>query len=203
MNRQLDGKRIAILVTDGFEQVEMTEPRQALDEAGARTELISPKKGRVKGWQHTEWGDEFPVDVELSRANPASYDGLVLPGGVMNPDKLRINTQALDFVRAFFDAGKPVAAICHGPWTLIDAGVVKGREMTSYESIKTDLKNAGARWVDREVVVDNGLVTSRKPDDLPAFNRKIIEEFAEGVHAGQRYAGRGTATSRSAPPLSP
>jgi protease I len=184
--QQLNGKRIAILVANGFEQVEMTEPRQALDEAGARTELISPEKGKVKGWQHTDWGDDFKIDRPLAQANADDYDGLVLPGGVMNPDKLRINTQALDFIRAFFDAGKPVAAICHGPWPLIDAGVAKGRTMTSYPSIKTDLKNAGANWVDREVIVDNGLVTSRKPDDLPAFNRKMIEEFAEGRHAGQR-----------------
>jgi protease I len=184
--QQLNGKRIAILVANGFEQVEMAEPRRALDEAGARTDLISPEKGKVKGWQHTEWGDEFKIDVPLAQANADAYDGLVLPGGVMNPDKLRINTQALDFIRAFFDAGKPVAAICHGPWPLIDAGLAKGRTMTSYPSIKTDLKNAGANWVDREVIVDNGLVTSRKPDDIPAFNRKMIEEFAEGKHEGQR-----------------
>jgi len=190
MSTQLNGRRIAILVADGFEQVEMTEPRKALDEAGARTELISPNPDNVKGWQHTNWGDEFKVDVPLSRADADKYDGLVLPGGVMNPDKLRSNTQALDFVRAFFDAGKPVAAICHGPWTLIDAGVAKGRVMTSYGSIKTDLKNAGAKWIDKEVVVDNGLVTSRMPDDLPAFNGKMIEEFAEGRHAGQRPDAR-------------
>jgi protease I len=183
---QLNGKRFAILVADGFEQVEMTEPLKALEEAGGRADLISPNSDKVNGWEHTDWGNEFKVDVPLSRARAEDYDGLVLPGGVMNPDKLRINTQALDFVRAFFDAGKPVAAICHAPWTLIDAGVVSGREMTSYPSVKTDLKNAGAKWVDREVVVDNGLVTSRKPDDLPAFNRKMVEEFAEGVHPGQR-----------------
>jgi protease I len=164
----------------------MTEPRKVLEAAGAGTDLIAPKAGKIKGWQHTDWGDEFPVDVTLEQARADDYDALVLPGGVMNPDKLRRNTAALNFVRAFFDAGKPVAAICHGPWTLIDAGVVRGREMTSYESIQTDLKNAGAKWVDREVVVDNGLVTSRKPDDLPAFCRKMIEEFAEGVHEGQR-----------------
>jgi len=186
MNKQLTGKKFAILVANGFEQVEMTEPRKALDEAGAKTELISPESGKVKGWEHTDWGNEFKIDVPLAKANADSYDGLVLPGGVMNPDKLRINTQAIDFIRAFFDAGKPVAAICHGPWTLIDAGVARGRTITSYPSIKSDLKNAGANWVDREVVVDNGLVTSRKPDDLPAFNRKMIEEFAEGVHKDQR-----------------
>ena len=182
MNNSLNGKKVAILVTDGFEQVEMTEPRKALEGAGAGTDLVSPKGGKVKGWQHTEWGDAFPVDVELSRATADDYDALVLPGGVMNPDKLRQDPKAVAFVRAFVEAGKPIAAICHGPWTLIEAGAVKGREMTSWPSLQTDLRNAGARWVDREVVVDNGLVTSRKPDDIPAFNRKMIEEFAEGVH---------------------
>lgn len=183
--QQLNGKKVAILVADGFEQVEMTEPRKALDDAGAHTELISPNDEKVRGWQHTEWGDSFDVDVPLTEAKPESYDALVLPGGVMNPDKLRINTAAIDFIRAFVAAGKPIAAICHGPWTLIEAGAVNDREMTSYPSIKTDLINAGARWVDREVVADNGLVTSRKPDDIPAFNRKMIEEFAEGVHSPQ------------------
>src|SRR5438132_248845 len=147
-----------------------------------RPRWVSVMRAKVNGWQHTQWGDEFAVDVPLSEARVDDYDAVVLPGGVMNPDKLRMDTRAVDFVRAFFDAGKPVAAICHGPWTLIDAGVVKGREMTSYHSIQTDLKNAGAKWVDREVVVDNGLITSRKPDDIPAFNRKMIEEFAEGIH---------------------
>lgn len=182
MAQNLNGKRVAILVADGFEQVELTEPRRALDEAGARTEIVSPAQGEVKGWQHTQWGDRFPVDVPLDQADPANYDALLLPGGVMNPDKLRMNRKAVDFVRSFFDSGKPVAAICHGPWTLVEAGVVRGRTMTSYESIQTDLKNAGANWVDREVVTDHGLVTSRKPDDIPAFNRKMIEEFAEGPH---------------------
>jgi protease I len=188
MSGRLDGKRVAILVTDGFEQVEMTEPRKALEDAGARTDLVSPARGKVKGWQHTKWGDEFPVDVPLDAARPDDYDALVLPGGVMNPDKLRMNERAVHFVRAFFDEGKPVAAICHGPWTLIEADVVRGRTVTSWPSLKTDLKNAGANWVDREVVTDNGLVTSRKPDDLPAFNRKMIEEFGEGVHKGERPA---------------
>jgi len=182
MNQQLNGKRIAILVENGFEQVELTKPKQALEEAGAQTAIISPSGGKVKGWNHTEWGDEFQVDVPLEKAKPNDYDALLLPGGVMNPDKLRINRQALEFVKAFFDTGKPVAAICHGPWTLIDAGVAKGRKLTSYESIQTDLKNAGAQWVDQAVVVDSGLVTSRKPDDIPAFNAKMIEEFAEGKH---------------------
>ncbi|HZS09983.1 MAG TPA: type 1 glutamine amidotransferase domain-containing protein [Blastocatellia bacterium] len=186
MSQKLSGKKVAILVADGFEQVELTEPKKALEQAGAQTAIVSPASGQVKGWKHTEWGDTFPVDVPLAQARVDDYDALVLPGGVMNPDKLRRNQQALQLVRAFFDAGKPVAAICHGPWTLIDAGIVKGRKLTSYESIQTDLKNAGARWVDEEVVVDNGLVTSRKPDDIPAFNRKMIEEFAEGRHGQQR-----------------
>ncbi|HEX6291508.1 MAG TPA: type 1 glutamine amidotransferase domain-containing protein [Herpetosiphonaceae bacterium] len=186
MNQQLNGKKVAILVADGFEQVELTEPKKALEQAGAQTQIVSPVSGQVKGWQHTEWGEQFPVDVPLSQANPDDYDALLLPGGVMNPDKLRRNQQALEFVRSFFAAGKPVAAICHGPWTLIDAGLVKGRTLTSYESIQMDLKNAGAQWVDQEVVVDQGLVTSRKPDDIPAFNRKMIEEFAEGRHERQR-----------------
>lgn len=191
MEQQLTGKKVAILVADGFEQVELTEPKQALEEAGADTQIIAPTADWVKGWSHTEWGDEFVVNVPLKQAQADDYDALLLPGGVMNPDKLRRNEQALKFVRAFFEAGKPVAAICHGPWTLIDAGVVKGRKLTSYESIQTDLKNAGAKWVDEEVVVDNGLVTSRKPDDLPAFNRKIIEEFAEGRHQQSRTMKQG------------
>jgi protease I len=185
MNGILSGKRIAILVTDGFRLEELTEPRKALEEAGARADIVSPNRDKVKGWRDNKWEGEFDVDVVLESADASDYDGLLLPGGVMNPDKLRRNEQALDFVRDFFSAGKPVAAICHGPWTLIDAGVVKGRRMTSYEAIQTDLKNAGAIWSDEEVVVDDGLVTSRKPSDIPAFNRKMIEEFAEGVHQGQ------------------
>jgi protease I len=184
----LKGKKVAILVADGFEQGEMTEPRQALELAGAATDLVSPNDGKVKGWKMTDWGDKFDVDVPLALANPNDYDALLLPGGVMNPDKLRMNHQAVDFVRAFFRAGKPVAAICHGPWTLIEADAVQGRTLTSYKSIKTDLKNAGANWVDEPVVVDNGLVTSRKPDDIPRFNQKMIEEFAEGIHANQQVA---------------
>jgi protease I len=186
METKLDGKKVAILVTNGFEEVELTSPKEALEDAGAEIEVVSPAEKRVRSWAKTDWGSKFKVDVPLSEANPADYDALVLPGGVMNPDKLRLEPKAIEFIREFFDAGKPVAAICHGPWTLIDAGVVKGRRMTSYPSIKTDLKNAGVDWVDEEVVVDNGLVTSRRPDDLPAFNRKMIEEFAEGVHGGQR-----------------
>jgi deglycase len=189
MNQQLNGKRVAILVTDGFEQVELTEPKQMLDLAGATTQIVSPAKGQVKGWNHSEWGDQFPVDLPLEQARPEDFDALLLPGGVMNPDKLRMNTQAVQFVKAFFDSGKPIAAICHGPWMLIEAGVVRGRKLTSYASIQTDLKNAGANWVDQEVVSDQGVVTSRKPADIPAFNRKMIEEFAEGRHDRQRTVG--------------
>ena len=185
MAGKLEGKKVAILVTDGFEQVELTEPKKALEEAGAQTAIVSPAEGKVKGWEHTEWGDEFPVDVPLSEARSEDYDALLLPGGVMNPDKLRMNQEAVRFVKAFVDAEKPVAAICHGPWLLVEADVVRGRTVTSYPSIQTDMKNAGANWVDQEVVVDNGLVTSRRPRDLPAFNRKIVEEFAEGRHEGR------------------
>jgi protease I len=188
-NANLSGKKVAILVADGFEQVELTEPKQALERAGAQTKIVSPAQGKVKGWQHTEWGDQFSVDVPLAQARADDYDALLLPGGVMNPDKLRANKQAVQFVKAFVDAGKPIAAICHGPWTLIEAGAVSGRTITSYPSLQTDLRNAGANWVDQEVVTDQGLVTSRKPDDIPAFNRKMIEEFAEGRHERQRMAG--------------
>ncbi len=178
MAQALQGKKIAILVESGFEQVEMTKPRQSLDEAGAKTELISPQNEKVQGWNHFDKGDEFPVDVQLDSADPTSYDGLLLPGGVANPDQLRTNDKAIQFIAAFFAANKPVAAICHGPWTLIEAGVVKGRTVTSWPSLKTDLKNAGAIWADREVVVDQGLITSRNPDDIPAFTEKIIEALA-------------------------
>ena len=182
----LTGKKVAILVEDGFEQVELTSPKEALEAHGAQTHIISPKSGNVKGWEHTKWGQEFPVDVTIEQANANDYDALLLPGGVMNPDKLRTNKQAVQFVRSFFDQGKPVGSICHGPWMLVEAGVVNGRRVTSYPSIQTDLKNAGANWVDQEVVVDRGLVTSRKPDDLPAFNRKLVEEISEGRHERQR-----------------
>ena len=182
MAQQLGGLKIAIVVADGFEQVEMTEPRQALQEAGAQTTLISPAQGQVRAFQHDDPGDSFPVDLALDEANPADYDGLLLPGGVANPDKLRVIPKAVQFVKAFFDAGKPVAAICHGPWTLIEADVVRGRTLTSWPSLRTDIRNAGGEWVDREVVTHNGLTTSRKPDDIPAFNAKMIEEFAEGRH---------------------
>ncbi|HOB76092.1 MAG TPA: type 1 glutamine amidotransferase domain-containing protein [Phycisphaerae bacterium] len=179
MNGPLSGVKIGILVADGFEQVEMTEPRNALETAGAGTDLISPNKDKVRGWNFTDWGDEFKVDVSLDEALPADYDALVLPGGSLNPDKLRRDPRAVQFVREFFDTGKPVAAICHGPWTLAEAGVLRGRRVTSHEAIQTDLKNAGAQWVDEAVVVDDGLVTSRKPDDLPAFNQKMIETFQQ------------------------
>lgn len=188
MSGKLDGKRIAILVDSGFEQVELTDPRKALEEAGARADLISPQKDRVRAAKHDDPGDWFDVDVRLDQANPDDYDALHLPGGVANPDKLRINPTAVKFVRRFFEQHKPVAVICHGPWTLIDAGVVRGRKITSWPSLQTDLRNAGANWVDQQVVADNGLVSSRKPDDLPAFNRKMIEEFAEGPHARQEPA---------------
>ncbi|QGT77931.1 DJ-1/PfpI/YhbO family deglycase/protease [Guyparkeria halophila] len=182
MTEQLNGKRVALLVADGFEQVELTEPKRALEEAGAIAQIVSPADGRVKGWQHTDWGDAFDVDVPLDSASESDFDALVLPGGVMNPDALRQNAKAVAFVREFFDHHKPVAAICHGGWTLAEADVLQGRRVTSYPSIQTDLKNAGAVWVDEEVVVDNGLVTSRNPDDLPAFNAKLVEEIAEGRH---------------------
>jgi protease I len=185
---KLSGKRVAILVTDGFEQVEMTDPRAALEAEGAKTTLIAPKPGKVKGWQHTDWGESFEVDQTLTRARESDYDALLLPGGAMNPDKLRLEPEAVDFVRRFFDSGKPVAAICHGPWLLIDAGVVEGRTVTAWPSIRIDLANAGAKVEDAEVVVDRGLVTSRKPADIPAFNRKMIEEFAEGRHVGSSRA---------------
>ena len=182
MTKKLEGKKIAILATDGFEQSELEKPKKALEDEGATTHIVSIESGSIKGWKHTDWGDKVDVDVKLSDAQPKDYDGLLLPGGVMNPDKLRANPDAVDFVAAFMREGKPVAAICHGPWTLIETGLLKGRKMTSYGSIKTDLKNAGVNWVDEEVVVDNGLVTSRKPDDIPAFNKKMIEEFKEGIH---------------------
>jgi protease I len=185
MAKDITGKRVAVLVDHGFEQVELEKPLEALRAAGAETIIVSPQDGKVKGWQHTDWGDEFDVDMNLDRANADDFDALVLPGGQMNPDNLRLNARAVSFARAFFDAGKPVAAICHGPWLLVEADVVRGRRVTSWPSIRTDLRNAGAEWVDEAVVVDSGLVTSRKPEDLPQFNRKMVEEIAEGVHAGQ------------------
>ncbi len=182
MTGELRGKRIAMLVANGFEQVELTEPRRALLEAGADVFIVSPEKDFVRGWNHADWGDRFAVNVLLEDASADDFDCLVLPGGVMNPDRLRRNEAALQLVREIYDSGKPVAAICHGPWTLIDAGVAEGLTLTSYESIQTDLKNAGAEWVDEEVVVDQNLLTSRKPADLPAFNRALIEQIGNGVH---------------------
>ena len=188
MARKLDGKKVAILVTDGFEQVEMTKPREALDEAGAETKIVSLKPGKIQGMHHADKGDKFDVDLTLDEARPEEFDALMIPGGLMNPDSLRSNVAALEFTRHFFREGKPVAAICHGPWVLIDAGVVRGRTLTSWPAIKTDVKNAGGKWVNEEVVVDNGLVTSRKPDDIPAFNEKMIEEFCEGRHEAMATA---------------
>jgi protease I len=182
MAHELEGKKVAILVTDGFEQIELEEPRRALEQAGAKTEIVSPKPGKIKAWKLKEWGDSFTVDQTLDSADPNAFDALLLPGGQMNPDNLRIEKKAVAFVRAFEKSGKPIAAICHGPILLIEADAVKGRTVTSFPSIRTDLENAGATWVDKEVVTDNGLVTSRKPDDIPAFNRKMIEEVAEGRH---------------------
>jgi protease I len=189
MANELNGRRVAILVDKGFEQIELERPMQALKDAGAQVDIVSPQKGKVKAWDETDWGQEFPVDVTVDKANPDQYDALVLPGGVMNPDYLRQNPKAVEFVRGFFEMGKPVAAICHAPWMLIEAGVVQGRTLTSYPSLQTDLKNAGANWVDQEVVVDNGLVTSRNPKDIPAFNRKMLEEFHEGIHMQQTADG--------------
>jgi len=181
----LSERKIAILTEDGFEEVELTSPKQALVEAGATVHIVSPKQGTVRAKEGDEWKGEYPVDKNLSEVSATDYDGLLLPGGVVNPDKLRTNEQALSFVKDFFRAGKPVAAICHGPQTLIDAEVVEGRKMTSVAAIKRDLVNAGVQWEDSEVVTDEGLVTSRTPVDLPAFNAKIVEEFAEGKHEGQ------------------
>jgi deglycase len=187
MSDRLQGKKIAFLTSnEGVEQVELVEPRKAVSEAGAEVELLAPEAGEVQAFNHLDKGDTFEVDRAVGEADASEFDGLVLPGGVANPDQLRTKPEAPEFVRGFFEAGKPVGVICHGPWTLIDAGVVEGRTLTSWPSLETDLRNAGANWVDEEVHVDQGLVSSRKPDDLEAFNAKIVEEFAEGVHEGQR-----------------
>jgi protease I len=178
-DKKLQGKKVAILVTDGFEQDELLKPREALDDAGAETKVVSLKSGKVKGWKLTDWGKEVSVDVELSSANPNDFDALLLPGGVINPDKLRMEPNAVAFVKSFFDGNKPVAAICHGPWSVIEAGAARGRRIASWPSLKTDLRNAGAEWVDEEAVVDGNLVTARKPDDIPAFNRAMIELFSQ------------------------
>lgn len=178
----LTGKKVAILTENGFEQSELTSPKEALERAGATVHIVSPQTGKVKGWDHDKWGIEVEVDQHLDAADPAGYDALVLPGGVMNPDKLRMNEKAVAFAAHFLEEKKPLAAICHGPQLLIETGRLKGRHMTSYPSLQTDLKNAGVQWEDKEVIVDNGLVTSRKPDDLEAFNSKMIEEIGEGMH---------------------
>jgi protease I len=197
MANELQGKRVAILATCGFEQVELTEPRKALEAAGAKITLVSLKAGEIQGFNHDKPADKFPVDATAAQSDAEDFDALLLPGGVANPDQLRADEDAVAFVRGFVDAGKPIAAICHAPWTLIETGVVEGRRVTSWPSLKTDLRNAGGEWVDEEVVVDRGVVTSRKPDDIPAFNRKMIEEFAEGSHgpglrekAGELAGGR-------------
>jgi protease I len=183
---KLKNMNVAILAADGFEQSELVEPKKALEQAGATAKIVSPADGRVQGWKHHDKADLFPVDVLLDKARAEDFDALVLPGGVANPDQLRMLPKAVELVKKFAAQGKPIAAICHGPWTLIEAGLVKGRKLTSWPSLKTDLKNAGANWVDQEVVVDGGLITSRKPADLPAFNERMIEAFASSRHAGSR-----------------
>jgi len=194
MPGKLEGKKVAILATDGFEQSELMEPYKALREAGADAMIVSPTGGKIQGMKHAEKADAFEVDLTLDQADADDFDALVLPGGVMNPDALRMNPKAVHFVKDFHAARKPIAAICHGPWLLVEADVVDGRRVTSWPSLKTDLRNAGAEWTDAEVVCDRGLVTSRKPDDLPAFCRKMIEEIAEGRHE-RRGAKRAGATA--------
>jgi protease I len=180
---KLSGKKVAILTENGFEEIELTSPKKALEDAGATVHIISPQKNKVKAWNQDHWSIELDVDKTLSDVSADDYDALMLPGGVLNPDQLRVNKEAIEFAKDFLESGKPVAAICHGPQLLIETGSLEGRDMTSYPSVSTDLKNAGVNWHDREVVVDNGLVTSRSPKDLDAFNKKMVEEFAEGVHA--------------------
>jgi protease I len=186
MASELNGKRVAIVATDMVEQFELVEPRKALEDAGAKTDLISIEPGEIQGFNHYDKADKFRVDRTIEEVSADEYDALLLPGGVGNPDTLRTDENVVSFVRGFFEQGKPVAAICHGPWTVVEAGAVRGRTLTSWPSLQTDIRNAGGRWVDEEVHVDQGFVTSRKPDDIPAFNAKMIEEFAEGKHAGQR-----------------
>ena len=183
----LNGLKVAILVADGFEQAELVEPRKALDAAGAETKIVSPKNDQVRGWKHTEWGDQLPVDISLDKTRPENFDALLLPGGVMNPDKLRVEPKAVQFVKSFFEAGKPVAAICHGPWMIVEAGAARGKRIASWPSVRTDLRNAGAEWVDQEAVTDGNLVSARKPDDIPAFNRAMIELFG-GARAKAKHA---------------
>jgi protease I len=184
----LSGLRVAILATDGFEQSELLEPKKALEALGADTEVVSLKRGDIRGWNHKEWGQKVSVDQEVGDADPSDYDALVLPGGVMSPDSLRMQPQAVSFVRSFFESGKPVAAICHGPWTIVESGSAKGYRMTSWPSLKTDITNAGGDWVDAEVAVDKNLVTSRKPDDLPAFNREMVALFSRHQTRRDRFA---------------
>jgi protease I len=190
MSTSLLNKRVAILAADGFEQAELAEPMKALEGAGADVSIVSPNPEKIQGMHHADKGDQFNVDIPLEKARADQFDALLIPGGLMNPDTLRSTPKAVEFVKAFGQAGKPIAAICHGPWVLIEAGLVRGRKLTSWPAIQTDVKNAGGNWVDEEVVVDNGLVTSRKPDDIPAFNAKMIEEFAEGRHAGMAAAAQ-------------
>jgi protease I len=180
--KNLEGKKVGILTESGFEEVELTSPKKALEQAGATVHIISPQKEKVKAWDHDHWSIELPVDVNISQADPDNYDALMIPGGVINPDKMRLNKDCVEFARAFLEEHKPVGAICHGPQLLIETGMINGRTMTSYYSIKTDLENAGVNWEDKEVIVDNGLVTSRSPRDLEAFNSKLIEEVKEGIH---------------------
>jgi len=184
MTNSLAGLKVAVLVDNGFEQAELIEPRKALDAAGAETDVVSPQEYSVKGWEHDHWGGDVQVDVPLDEADASDFDALLLPGGVMNPDHLRMNQLAVQFVKAFFDQNKPVAAICHGPWMLVETGAVKGKTVTSWPSLQTDIKNAGGKWVDREVVIDQGVVTSRKPDDIPAFNREMIKAFSKAQGLG-------------------
>jgi protease I len=195
MAETISGKHVAILATDGVERSELIEPRKALDAAGAQTTVVSPKTESIKSWERGSWSDEIRVDVPLDQARADDFDALLVPGGTMNADRLRTDRPAVDFVRSFFEAGKPVAVICHGAWMLVEAGVVRGKTLTSWPSLQTDIRNAGGDWVDREVVVDEGLVTSRRPDDIPAFNRKMIEEFGEGIRAGRRVSARTTRTT--------
>jgi protease I len=183
MHSTLSNKKVAILAADGFEQSELEGPLDALNTAGADVKIVAPHGGKIQGMRHADKGDEFDVSLTVNEADPDEFDAVVIPGGLLNPDTLRSTPKAVSFVKSFAEAGKPIAAICHGPWVLIEAGIVKGRRLTSWPAIRTDVLNAGGEWVDEAVVVDNGLVTSRKPDDIPAFNKKVIEEIAEGVHA--------------------
>ena len=194
MGDKLKGKKVAILAANMFEQVELAEPKQALEDESAETQIVSLKPGEIQGFNHYDKADKFKVDKTVEEVSADEYDALMLPGGVGNPDNLRMDENAVQFVRSFFEQGKPVAAICHAPWTLVEAGVVRGRKLTSWPSLQTDIRNGGGNWVDEEVVVDSGLVTSRKPDDIPAFNKKMIEEFAEGKHAGRRVSAEATAS---------